>query len=50
MAYDKIEMPKNRVAHANERIRFHPVKSIEEHGSGINQMLKFFFSGMKTSS
>ena len=26
--------------HANEKIKFQPVKSIEEHNSGINQMLK----------
>ena len=38
--FDKIENPNARVAHANERIRIQPVKSIEEHASGINQMIK----------
>jgi hypothetical protein len=35
-AYPSVEMPLNRVTHGNERIRFQPVKSIEEHSSGIN--------------
>jgi len=26
--------------HANEKIKFMQVKSIEEHNSGVNQMLK----------
>ena len=35
-AYDKIEEKEQRISHANERIKFQPVKSIEEHASGIN--------------
>ena len=35
-AYDKIEEKEQRISHANERIKFQPVKSIEEHSSGIN--------------
>ena len=33
---DKIEEKGQRICHANERIKFQPVKSIEEHASGIN--------------
>ena len=39
-AYDHIEEKEQRISHANERIKLQPIKSIEEHASGINQMLK----------
>jgi endonuclease YncB( thermonuclease family) len=40
-AYPRIEDNDTfRVQHANERIKFQSVKSIEEHNSGINQMIK----------
>jgi len=35
-SYDKLESQQMRISHANERIKFLPVKSIEEHSSGIN--------------
>jgi hypothetical protein len=36
-AYPRIEDNETfRIQHANERIKFQPVKSIEEHNSGIN--------------
>jgi hypothetical protein len=36
--------------HANERIRFLPVKSIEEHSSGVNQLLKINNRELVTAS
>lgn len=37
--YKKIEND-IQLKHANERMRFIQVKSIEEHNSGVNQMLR----------
>jgi len=37
--YAKIETNEH-FTHANEKIKFIPIKSIEEHNSGVNQMLR----------
>ena len=36
--YKKLET-NPQLKHANEKIRFLPIKSIEEHSSGVNQLL-----------
>jgi len=37
--YKKLESDP-KVYHANEKIKFLPIKTIEEHSSGVNQMLR----------
>ena len=38
-AYPYLEAKDSLIRHANEQIKLLPVKSIEEHSSGINQMI-----------
>ena len=45
-----IEDEKNRITNENNQTRFHVVKSIEEHTSGINQMLKLNEKELVTAS
>jgi len=47
--HKKLEMNPS-LRHANERIRFLPVKSIEEHSSGVNQLLKINNKELVTAS
>jgi len=45
-----IEDEKNRITNHNNHMRFNIVKSLEEHASGINQMLKLNEKDLVTAS
>lgn len=47
--YQKIES-ETSLKHANEKIKFIQVKSMEEHNSGVNQMLKINSKELVTAS